>query len=558
VQTLWRALGIIGVVLLCWTPAFSFGRASASTALQPTSHFGHTATSILRIAMPDAAPTVDPALVADEEDVTLASLLYSGLVRLDSHYRVVPSAAASYTLAHDHRTYTFHLRRDLRFSNGDPVTAYDFKYSINRSLNPALKSPSAPTYLIDVQGATAVLAGQAKSAAGVRVIDRYTLQIAARWPVPYFLTELAYPTSFALDEKLLQNLGGAGSTQWYSNPVGSGPFTLHSWSPNNAMVLVRNKHYSGSRSSATQIKISLNPLPTDNAYRYVAHNFDIVYLPPSDRSLVGLPGVVETQALAIEGLYLNLMKKPFGNPLVRQGLTEAINRSSVVATSFSRAATPFAGDVPQGEGGFDPQLRPLPYSPAEARRMFAAAGFVKGKNFPSVTIYYEEDPSIASLAQQVASGWSKILNVDVSTQALTPNTLFAKQQAGALDVYISGWTADYPDPHDWLALQWGSGSTNNDVHYHNAFFDLLVRAGDVTWSWPKRKGIFNRAQQVLADDAAWIPLYIPHRLVYVRPDVKNLFVTGFGIIPTTGDWAQVARQPTQSSSRTAIPVQSNR
>src|SRR5207302_1428090 len=116
----------------------------------------------LRLAMPNTSATVDPAQVSDEENVQLSELLYSGLVRLDSSYHVVPDAASSYSVSRDHRTYTFHLRSGLRFSNGDPVRAQDFVFAINRSLTPALKSPSAPTYLLDIKGAHLVLEGKAK------------------------------------------------------------------------------------------------------------------------------------------------------------------------------------------------------------------------------------------------------------------------------------------------------------------------------------------------------------------------------------------------------------
>src|SRR5205823_3647347 len=124
-------------------------------------------TTTLRLAIANSSPTVDPALVADEENVQLASLLYSGLVRLDPSYQVVPDAAAKYSVSPDHKTYTFYLRKGLKFSNGDPVTASDFEFSITRSLNPVLKSPSAPTYLLDIKGARAMLDGKAKSVSGV-------------------------------------------------------------------------------------------------------------------------------------------------------------------------------------------------------------------------------------------------------------------------------------------------------------------------------------------------------------------------------------------------------
>src|SRR5690242_18064296 len=153
-------------ILACALPVVrAFGAASgpgsAAARTKPALHTGGE----LRIAMPDASLTVDPALVADEQNAQLAGMMYQGLVRLDAHYRVQPGAA-TFSIGRDRRTYTFHLKRGLRFSNGDPVTASDFAFSINRSLDPAVRSPSAPTYLLDIQGARAVLAGKAKEASG--------------------------------------------------------------------------------------------------------------------------------------------------------------------------------------------------------------------------------------------------------------------------------------------------------------------------------------------------------------------------------------------------------
>src|SRR5438067_6481939 len=150
----------------------AFASSFAAPGAKPdlTAQAGTPAT-MLRLAIPDASPTVDPAMVPDEENVQLAGLLSSGLVRLDASYHVLPDVASSWTLSRDHRTYTFHLRHGLRFSNGDPLTARDFQFSMTRALNPALNSPSAPTYLLDIQGASAFLAGKAKKLRGIKVVD---------------------------------------------------------------------------------------------------------------------------------------------------------------------------------------------------------------------------------------------------------------------------------------------------------------------------------------------------------------------------------------------------
>lgn len=547
------ALVVMMVIAVSVLPALSRSSVTAS-APTPTSKRRAPITSrslpTLRLAMPDASPTIDPALAADDSNAELASLMYEGLVRLNAHYRVVPAAAARFTIAPDHRTYTFYLRHDLRFSNGNPITAYDFRFAITRSLDRAVKSPSAPTYLQDIQGARAKLAGKATSVSGIKVINDYTLQLKARWAVPYFLMELTYPTSYALDQRAITKLGPADNTSWYSNPVASGPYRLKSWIPNVKMVLVPNKYFAGPQPQLKQIVISFTPLPVTGLYHYVTNSLDIVSLPAGSRSLVHEVGVHETKMLAIDGIYMNLQRKPFNDRNVRRALTLALNRPALVQHSLGSSVTPFEGDVPPGESGYDSHLRVLPFDGIAARAALKTG--LGGKSFPNVTLYYADDPSLGRLANAISKSWHSTLGITVSTSALTVNTLLAKVQTGSLPLYLGGWSADYPDPHDWLSLQWQSDMLNNNVDYQSKTFDQLTEAADVTWKSSKRQGLYNQAQQVLVHDAAWIPLYIPHRLVYIRPQVKNVTLTGYGLIPTDGAWARVrmattARRPSRAS-----------
>jgi ABC-type oligopeptide transport system substrate-binding subunit len=542
------AIGAL-LAVLSTLPALALASAHGSAA-KPSAPTHASAGATLRLAMPDALPTVDPALVADEENVQLASLLYSGLVRLDPSYHVVPDAAARIAVSPDHRVYTFYLRPNLKFSNGDPLDADAFAYSITRSLNPAVKSPSAPTYLLDIAGAAAYLAGKAKTVTGIKVVSPRVLQITARWPVPYFLLELTYPTSFVLDPKSIAKSGPIDNFGWYSNPVGTGPYRLKSWTPNSRMVLTRNPNYYGTYPSVKTITISLGPLQGQGTdlYSYVTHNLDVVNLPVYDAALWKQPGIRETKALSIAGIYLSWTTKPFDNIHVRRALALALNRNALITGKLASIVTPFAGYVPPGETGYDPKLRPTPYDPRKAQRELALGGFSNVQKFPAITIYYGVDPNnpspvaaslIDHLAKAIAKAWTTNLKLTVDTRALWQNTLNTRAATNSLPVYISGWSADYPDGHDWLSGQWRTKALNNNVQFSDPAFDAVDEQADVTWPKSARAKLYDRAQQMLVNDVAWIPLYIPHRLVYIRPTVTNLVLTGYGLIPRQGSWAQV-------------------
>jgi oligopeptide transport system substrate-binding protein len=547
----WRVAGILGLALCVWFWLPTHATTQPAATKTPPA-LSVSAAPILRLAMPDSAPTVDPALVADEENVQLAELLYTGLVRLDASYHVVSDAAASFKVSSDRRTFTFYLRKGLKFSNGDPLTASDFKFSINRSLNPTVKSPSAPTYLLDIEGARAVLEGKAKTASGVRVLDPSTLQITIRWSVPYFLMELTYPTSFAVDKREVMKYGGVDNSAWYANPVGSGPYRLKSWVQNGEMVLVPNKQYYGPRPTLKQVIVALAPLPDTDLYPYVTQNLDVVGLPSYDSALLHQAGIRETKMLAVDGVYMNFGVKPFDNIHIRRALTLAINRKKLVTGTMSATVTPFAGSVPDGERGYYPTLRTLPYDPSQARKELKAAGSTAAKLLDNMTLYYADDPThptLAKLVQGVIKTWANVLKISISTKSLTLNTLLTQVGSSQLPIFLLGWSADYPDPHDFLTLQWKTKAPNNDVRYSSPRFDALVSAADVSWQASARARLNNQAQQLLADDAAWIPLFIPHRLVFIRPSVLNLSLTGYGLIPQSGTWARVTVRTTPAKPK---------
>jgi peptide/nickel transport system substrate-binding protein/oligopeptide transport system substrate-binding protein len=333
--------------------------------------------------------------------------------------------------------------------------------------------------------------------------------------------------------------------------VGSGPYKLKSWSQTK-VGLVRNPYYSGPRPAIDQITISLSPLPDTGTYDYLTKTLDVTNFPGYDRTLVGQPGIREARKLAIDGIYMNVHKKPFGNRDVRRALTLALNRPALVTAAMGKSATPFKGYVPMDQPGYDAGLKTLSHNAKQAVAELKAGGYSDPKKFPQTTLYYFEDPAVAKLARGIVTAWRKTLHITIATQPLTLNTLVANIQANKLGLYLFGWAADYPDPHDWLSLQWETGALDNNVRYHNAAFDRLVQSADVTWNRTNRMRLYNQAQQMLTDDAAWIPMYIPHRLVYVRPTVTNLSVTGYGLIPQSGNWARVQVRKASASRRSRL------
>jgi len=194
----------------------------------------------------DVGPlTLDPAISGEMSSHLYIMQIFNGLVKLNENLEPVSDLAERWSVSPDGKTYTFFLRRDARFHNGKPVTASDVKYSWERACSPGTGSQTASTYLNDIVGSAEVLSGQAQNLSGVSVIDDYTLSVTIDAPKVYFLSKLAYPTSFVVDR---QNVETGGD--WWYRPNGSGPYRMARWNMGSLIILQPSQYYYGKRATA--------------------------------------------------------------------------------------------------------------------------------------------------------------------------------------------------------------------------------------------------------------------------------------------------------------------
>ncbi|HLZ07294.1 MAG TPA: ABC transporter substrate-binding protein, partial [Chloroflexota bacterium] len=202
---------------------------------------------VLRIAGADPS-TLDPALAQDNVSFSYLVQIYSGLVRLDPKLAIQPGIASSWEVSNGGRTYTFHLKENARFQDGRAIRASDVRFSLERALDPATRSPTASTYLSDIVGARERLAGKAAAVSGIEVVDPLTLRITIDAPKAYFLAKLTYSTGLVTDSKNV-----ATGPDWSNHPNGSGPFTLKSFTPHDKLILARNPRYFGTLATLAEI-----------------------------------------------------------------------------------------------------------------------------------------------------------------------------------------------------------------------------------------------------------------------------------------------------------------
>jgi oligopeptide transport system substrate-binding protein len=292
--------------------------------------------------------TLDPALITDVQGGGIAAKIFSGLVRFNENLDIVPDIARSWGLSPDQKTYTFRLRKGVKFSTGREVTARDFRYSFERVLTPKTKAPL--TWILDkIEGANDFLVGKAKSIRGIRVVDDHTLALSLEKPFGPFLSLLAMSTAYVVLREEVDRLGPDFGT----HPVGSGPYALAEWKHGQSLVLIARDDYFDGRPKLKGICYRVIPEELTAVMEFETGGLDIFQIPsaeyrryttdPKWKGLVfGRPGLDSYY------LGLNCTRPPFNDLRVRKAVNLAIDRKRILDTVFEKRGVLAVGPVPPG------------------------------------------------------------------------------------------------------------------------------------------------------------------------------------------------------------------
>jgi ABC-type transport system substrate-binding protein len=486
-------------------------------------------TGTLRLAG-EPPETLDPALAQDVSSWTYLIQIYSGLVRLDGNLQVQPDLAQTWTVGDGGRSYTFSLRSDARFQDGRPITADDVRYSLERALDPATKSPVAGIYLGDVAGAADRLAGKASSVSGIQVVDAHTLKMTLTAPASYFLSKLTYPTAFVVDQKNV-----ATGPSWFQHPNGSGPFALKSWTPQQGLILVRNAKYYGTAPTLGEIDFYFgdqSPLAL-----YEQGQLDVTTVGVGDIPRVTDPSgpfyhqLVRVPQLSLWYLGFNVQQKPFDDPKVRLAFAYATNKRELVNGLFRGSRTVANGILPPGLPGFDPNLSGIPYDPQKAKQLLAQSSYGSAAGLPPITLTV--GPGNGQTAEGFAQMYQANLGVKISVVVLTDN-FFEALQRHQLQMWYLGWVADYPDPQDFLEVLFGGHSGGNNTGYANPQVDQLLDEARTAADSQQRSALYQQAEKLIVADQPAIPLLNDTDYYLIRPGVTGLKITPMGIVSFEG------------------------
>ncbi|MHB1004647.1 MAG: peptide ABC transporter substrate-binding protein [Chloroflexota bacterium] len=516
----WRAVGFAIIALLVIT---GLVLSQALPALENQTAVPAPAEGVLRLAGSEPR-TLDPALAQDATSSSYLVNIHEGLVKLDDKLQVAPALAASWQVSPDGRTYTFKLREDARFQDGQPVTASDVKYSLERATDPVLKSPVAATYLGDIVGVADKLAGRAKEVSGVTVRDGGSVAITIDAPKVYFLAKLTYPTA-----NVLQRQNVESGPDWAKKPNGAGPYRLTRWDQ-DWLVLQRSEQYYAKAALPREVRFYVgnrSPLAM-----YEADQLDVttVNLGDIERALDKVSALnkdlVITPGLGLYYLGLNATTEPFADRNVRRAFAQAIDKDKIVQVTLKGTVRRADGLLPPGLPGYDEGFKGLPYDLAAAKRSLADSAYGGAGGLPPVTI-------TGGMGDTFAQIFYRNLGAEMEVQVVREG-FFEGLLARAYQMFFSGWLADYPDPQNFLDVLLHSQSEGNHSGYANNEVDRLLEQARVEDDAAKRLALYRQVERIAVADAALIPLYFDAQYTLVKPRVHGLALTPLGIVSFEG------------------------
>jgi len=471
--------------------------------------------------------TLDPAVSGEMTSHVYIMQIFSGLICLDDNLEPAPDIAERWEVSQDGRTYTFYLRQDVKFHDGGQVKAEDFKYSWERACAPETGSQTAATYLGDIVGASEVLSGESEEISGVRVIGDYTLEVTIDTPKVYFLSKLTYPTSFVVDRADVESGG-----EWWRSPNGTGPFKLRQWEQSQLIVLERNELYYGELAKLDSVVFQLWSGVPMNLYE--TGEIDVTGVGISYMEKVtdeAGPFYLDLSIIPELSFYyigFNTAEPPFDNVNIRRAFSMAIDKDKLISLVFKDMVQPADGILPPGMPGYNEELMGLDYDIEGAKELIAQSSYGDVSQLPPITITTMGwGGPISSGLESIVHQWRENLGVEVAVRQLEPERFLYHLGEEKDEMFHIGWVADYPHPQNFLEILFHSVMDNNYGEYSNPEVDALLEQAGVEQDSALSLALYQRAEQLLVEDAACLPLWFGQNYILVKP-----YVLGYNLNPS--------------------------
>lgn len=484
--------------------------------------------------------SLDPAKADDTASEEQIANTYEGLYRLGENSKTVPGVATKSTTSKDGLTWTFYLRKDAKWSNGDPVTAEDFVYAWRRQVDPKTASSQVNNYE-GIKNAIKISEGKKKpSSLGVKAEGKYKLVVTFEKKIPYFKVVTAISLK-PLDSKAVKKYGKRYGTK-SAYAVYNGPFKSVGWTGSNlTWKLAKNPYYWDKKAVKLEtINYSVQKTPSTDYYNlYQTGKLDAAILDTqAAKSMKGKKGYrVLTLGNTTYLCYNYKKKKIFRNANLRRAISMAINRKQLLSTigTYNTQAKTFSATnvvldgknfAQEAESANSSVNKYVEYDLKSARSYFKKALKELGVKKVSFTLMADDDNSYKKQTEFIQSALTEAFGgkMTVSVNNLPKTTRVSRQIANNFDVVLGGLTSDFPDPYHFLAYM-QSGQTYNFGKWSNKEYDKAVKAS-LTMDKTKRRKALLKAEKILIDQEAISPLYHMGQAWMIRPNIKNLVFNG--------------------------------
>ena len=489
--------------------------------------------------------TLDPARIVDTYGRSVSQQIFDGLVQFDQTLAIKPALAEFWRASRDGLTWTFELRKGVRFHHGREVVAEDVVYSFSRLLDPKTNSGVAE-YFMSIKGARDYAQGRARTVSGLVALDRHTVQVTLNEAVVPFVAVIPVGQAKIVPRDLIEAQGAAFGAQ----PVGTGPFRFVRWERGKEIVLGANPdHFDGPPKISRLVYRVFPGDQRDAMYdEFVKGHLEDAPVPPrADRRNLAADGshiYVKRPMITLRFYGFNTRVKPLDDRRVRQAIVYAIDRESIIQNVFFGQYTFARGILPPGMLGFNPNLAGYPFDRQKAQNLLTEAGYPGGRGLPPITIWSgTKRDDILREHDQIKKALATI-GVTVEFQYLTNWPAFSKMVAeGRAPVFLHAWYADVPDPDNFLAKLFHSRAARNMFGYANPVVDDLLASARAATDLSHRVERYRKAEQLILDDAPIVPVFHHTYERLFQPYVKSVEVNGLGdpYIPFRKIWLDRAR-----------------
>ncbi|HBL7237577.1 TPA: oligopeptide ABC transporter substrate-binding protein OppA [Serratia liquefaciens] len=478
--------------------------------------------------------TLDPNLAESNVEFYIFNDLFEGLLRVGKNGEVIPALATKWETKGT--VWTFHLRPEAKWSNGDPVTADDFVFSWRRLTDPKTASPYG-SYLASayVLNAAEINAGsKPPSELGVKALDAHTLQVTLAEPNSYLLKQLVHFPVLPVNRKVVEQYG----KNWTQpqNFVGNGAFKLAQWVVNEKVVVERNTQYWDNAHTVLNKVIFLPLQGFPEVARFRAGEIELGYSAPPElyqqlKKNLGDEQLVTYPLLSTSYFAFNNRQPPFNDVRVRQALNLALDKQVIAGKVLGYGQQPAWTFTPTGAGGFT--LQPgvaagwsQEQRIAQAKKLLAEAGF-NAQHPLRFTLLYSNDATIKKIVIAASAMWKKNLGAEVTLQNQERKVVLDNINNGKYSAAFSRWLADYNDPSTFLNV-FRSTSSENSAKYANEHYDRLLHQATAAQNPEQVQQAFQQAEDVLAVDTPVAPVYYEANATLVKPYVKGIDFTRQG------------------------------